>query len=623
MPSPCLACGCTETDINPTRGETCCAGCGMVLEESAVVANLEFSERAGGGFSLQGQQVPSGYHAGIGGRSGGTSDEAVARGFSRISRLASRLQIAEHVEKGATRIYRAIFFRGFTKGRKSMHVAAGCLYLSCRMQKSPHMLIDFADVLQCSVKELGQVFLKLVRIFPPDELPVVDPSLFMERFACRLDLGSADMMVARTAVRLMQAMNRDWIATGRRPTGLCGACLLISCRYHGFNTPPSKLADVVRIAESTIRRRLNEFQQTDASQLTREEFEQNDWLQLPTTSLPPALIRNRKREAKALLAVNADDSSDEILALSDDGLLKTRIELNLSEEDAKKAYTGDEGSLPSADDITKLSSILDDAIQKATSNGTEDAMRSLFERPIDIRNEEDIAETTSAEEINDITQLKNKIGTCDNNQANPVENEGNAKECENHASTQASTQPRTQPSTEASTQASAQDISIQAMDDSESCIQVLGDQTTQNTEDLSESKDKNESNDTSVEFVLSQLNEGDEITPLEDEDEVCQDVIETLSDVDDAEIDPLILSQEESKAKSIIWNELHRDSFKEWMIRQEHKKNRKEVTKRKKHVPIPTGDVSAAEATQMALERVSKNAAKRVNMNYLNTLFAS
>ncbi|VDN24460.1 unnamed protein product [Gongylonema pulchrum] len=30
-------------------------------------------------------------------------------------------------------------------------------------------------------------------------------------------------------------MKRDWIATGRRPTGLCGAALLLAARCFNFN----------------------------------------------------------------------------------------------------------------------------------------------------------------------------------------------------------------------------------------------------------------------------------------------------------------------------------------------------------------------------------------------------
>lgn len=37
------------------------------------------------------------------------------------------------------------------------------------------------------------------------------------------------------ALRLVQRMKRDWIDVGRRPTGLCGAALLLAARFHNFN----------------------------------------------------------------------------------------------------------------------------------------------------------------------------------------------------------------------------------------------------------------------------------------------------------------------------------------------------------------------------------------------------
>jgi len=39
----------------------------------------------------------------------------------------------------------------FTKGRRTEVVAAVCLYVVCRQEKSSQMLIDFSDLLQVSV----------------------------------------------------------------------------------------------------------------------------------------------------------------------------------------------------------------------------------------------------------------------------------------------------------------------------------------------------------------------------------------------------------------------------------------------------------------------------------------
>jgi transcription factor IIIB 90 kDa subunit len=117
--------------------------------------------------------------------------------------------------------------RNFTTGRKTSHVAAACMYIVCRRDREPYLLLDFSDALHASVRELGQIYMKLVRLLNLDkvlDIPVVDPSLFMERFSARLDLGQkGSQLVSHTAARLIQAMSRHWICTGRRPTGLCGA----------------------------------------------------------------------------------------------------------------------------------------------------------------------------------------------------------------------------------------------------------------------------------------------------------------------------------------------------------------------------------------------------------------
>ena len=38
-----------------------------------------------------------------------------------------------------------------------------------------------------------------------------------------------------TALRLLSRMKKDWIHYGRRPSGLCGAALLIAARLYQFN----------------------------------------------------------------------------------------------------------------------------------------------------------------------------------------------------------------------------------------------------------------------------------------------------------------------------------------------------------------------------------------------------
>uniref|UniRef100_A0A3B5AP46 Transcription factor TFIIB cyclin-like domain-containing protein n=1 Tax=Stegastes partitus TaxID=144197 RepID=A0A3B5AP46_9TELE len=75
-----------------------------------------------------------------------------------------------------------------------------------------------------------------------------------------------------TALRLVQRMKRDWMHTGRRPSGLCGAALLVAARLHDFRRTIKEVVSIVKVCETTLRKRLVEFEDTPTSQLTIEDF---------------------------------------------------------------------------------------------------------------------------------------------------------------------------------------------------------------------------------------------------------------------------------------------------------------------------------------------------------------
>ena len=324
----CNICGDTSVEYDSYRGATVCTKCGEVLEEGRVVTELSFSQSGDGRASISGQRVVGYSLGGTGsdrlGAFWNSSGVAIAgqgalsttlqRGGQRVDWIGQRLGLRNHVIDEGKRMFQLAAQRNFTTGRKTSHVAAACMYIVCRRDREPYLLLDFSDALHASVRELGQIYMKLVRLLNLDkvlDIPVIDPSLFMERFSARLELGQkGSQMVSHTASRLIQAMSRHWICTGRRPTGLCGAALLIACKYHGFDRSPAALAEIVRIGEVTIRKRLIELQQTPTAALTLDQFEnssaiedQKDTLDTPTgyVSLPPCLIRNRMKERKMFL----------------------------------------------------------------------------------------------------------------------------------------------------------------------------------------------------------------------------------------------------------------------------------------------------------------------------------
>lgn len=141
--------------------------------------------------------------------------------------------------------------------------------------------------------ELGHTYLQLVQTLNL-RLPLVDPSHYISRFAALLEFGDETPQVALDATRLVQRFDRDWMTRGRRPSGICGAALLLAARMNNFRRSVEEIVQVVKIADSTLRKRVEEFRRTGSAELSVADF-RSVWLEEEMD--PPAYIKGKEREA--------------------------------------------------------------------------------------------------------------------------------------------------------------------------------------------------------------------------------------------------------------------------------------------------------------------------------------
>ncbi|XP_061989811.1 uncharacterized protein LOC133708369 isoform X2 [Rosa rugosa] len=253
-------------------GRLWCSGCGKVLEDHIFSEEPTFVKNAAGQSQLAGRYVRS-RESEI-----SASRERILENAEyelRCMRNALDMGDNEEIIDIAKRFYRIAIERNFTRGRKSEQVQAACLYIACREKKKPYLLIDFSNYLKINVYVLGAVFLQLCKALRLDEHPIVqklvDPSWFIHRFAESLP-GGRDKGVMQTAQRIITSMKRDWMQTGRKPSGLCGAALYISALSHGLKCSKSDIIKIVHVCDATLTKRLVEFENTESGSLTIEEF---------------------------------------------------------------------------------------------------------------------------------------------------------------------------------------------------------------------------------------------------------------------------------------------------------------------------------------------------------------
>ncbi|XP_071543266.1 transcription factor IIIB 90 kDa subunit [Panulirus ornatus] len=334
MSSRCQHCGCGDIDIDPARGDAVCTSCGTVLSEHNIVSEVQFLESSNGGSLAVGQFISSdssskrpvlrGFH----GRFARESKEiTLGNAKKKINALAQQLRLNQHSIETSFNFFKLGLSKGLTRGRKTNHVIGACVYITCRTEQTAHMLIDVSDALQIDVYELGRTYLRLSTALCIN-IPAMDPCLYIWRFAYKLSFGDKTHDVSETALRLVKRMKRDWMHTGRRPSGVCGAALVIAARLHSFNRTINDVIKVVKVHESTLRKRLTEFGETPSSALTLEEFMTVD---LAEEQDPPAFkaARKRERERVQMLMDQQEDLDGELTELQQE------IEKHLEERKRK------------------------------------------------------------------------------------------------------------------------------------------------------------------------------------------------------------------------------------------------------------------------------------------------
>ncbi|XP_040997422.1 transcription factor IIIB 60 kDa subunit-like isoform X1 [Juglans microcarpa x Juglans regia] len=271
------SCARHKPTVHYDNGCVCCEVCGKVLHQDVFTEEPTFVKGAGGESRVAGsyvKSIQSGYSESF--------RRTIDKGRDEIDRMVAAFNISggDSIINPACSFYQIAVERNFTRGRRTEQVAAACLYIACRVARDPKpfLLIDFSEFLGINVYVLGAVFLQLCQLLSLGEHPTivkpVDPSLYIPRFAEKL-LKERNMKVCGTALHIIASMKRDWIQTGRKPSGLCGAALYISALSHGYRFSKSDIVKIVHICEVTLTKRLMEFENTDSGSLTVEELIKN------------------------------------------------------------------------------------------------------------------------------------------------------------------------------------------------------------------------------------------------------------------------------------------------------------------------------------------------------------
>ncbi|KAI1115327.1 hypothetical protein F5Y14DRAFT_410917 [Nemania sp. NC0429] len=308
---PCPNARCPNPSAPVTDGF--CTACGREIDSSNIVAEVVFGETSSGAAIVQGSYVAADQGTTrnmapgirrLGGLVGDNREKTIREARNMMWGFKSRLRnVTETAIESAVMIFKLVLNENWLQGRGMDKVVPVCLYAACRREdKCDIMLIDFAELVHINVYELGHVFKDLSNIysFQNNNVRSIIPEDLMMRFAEKLDFGEFTNKIAADATRLCQRMGRDWMVMGRRPSGICGACLLMAARMWNFRRTVREIVYVVKVTTHTIEQRLDEFTVTESSNLSIENFLTQEFLE--SRHDPPSFYKQtdewKEREEK-------------------------------------------------------------------------------------------------------------------------------------------------------------------------------------------------------------------------------------------------------------------------------------------------------------------------------------
>ena len=315
---------CDEPDIQDRDGAKICTNCFTQISEANIVADVTFEESASGAATVQGGFIgENSRHANtintnafrrMGGGERNNIEEIRRRGQQELQSIYPRVPITDaQIVTQAMSIWGVAANNNFTAGRTLSEVVGACLYASCR--RSPDnevLLIDIAEVIKINVFRLGEVYKTMCK-----ELYIgrgdlhfqhmMDIENLILKYCRRLEFGDATNQVAEDAIKIVRRMKRDWIATGRHPSGLCGACIILAARMNNFKRTVREVVYVSKIADITIAKRIDEFRRTKSAALTVNQFRkygerlkhQHDPPSIHDSELKAKKLEEKKRKRQA------------------------------------------------------------------------------------------------------------------------------------------------------------------------------------------------------------------------------------------------------------------------------------------------------------------------------------
>lgn len=178
----------------------------------------------------------------------------------KLKMLTSKLNIPEYIAETSWKIYSIVAKKKLTMGRSINGFIAGSLYAAIRVHDFPRLLDEVCEASLTPRRTVHRSLAMIIReVLPELNLryqPITAESLVF-RFGNELDLP---IQIQKEAINMLKDASRNGLKrTGKDPKGLAAACIYIAAKNNSVRKTQSKVADVAKITEVTLRSRAKQI----------------------------------------------------------------------------------------------------------------------------------------------------------------------------------------------------------------------------------------------------------------------------------------------------------------------------------------------------------------------------
>ncbi|MHA2397754.1 MAG: transcription initiation factor IIB [Promethearchaeota archaeon] len=178
----------------------------------------------------------------------------------KLKMLTSKLNVPEYISETAWKIYSIVAKKKLTMGRSINGFIAGSLYAAIRVHDFPRLLDEVCEASLTPRRTVHRSLAMIIReVLPELRLryqPITAESLVF-RFGNELELP---IKIQKEAINMLKDASKNGLKrTGKDPKGLAAACIYIAAKNGSIRKTQSKVADVAKITEVTLRSRAKQI----------------------------------------------------------------------------------------------------------------------------------------------------------------------------------------------------------------------------------------------------------------------------------------------------------------------------------------------------------------------------